>query len=267
MPRSAWLWWSHGGGEVGVPGRIKPERLLLGVRSLTETAGDEMNERSDDSLAELRACSHPSSVTPSWLISNPETSTESWLLNRSNALGTFCTRKGLSGSNLVISGLPSRDNAARTAPIVKPYRNIRKYKLYSGSSFSGTFVEANSCCGVCIMWFANLCAFLAKRRWSADSVEWSPIDESSSWTTLFSGVLSRAVVMTLCSSRRFSLSLPPWLLPLSFWRWPRSSNFSSTLSKSRFFILITRSRAWAALWWTSSEGDSSAKLNESSTSS
>ena len=88
--------------------------------------------RSSSALrADSNATSHPLSVSPCSFNSNPApvavvVDVSSVPPVTTTTLGIFCLSTGRSGSNLVISGLPSFRNAARTAFIVNPYRSIRK---------------------------------------------------------------------------------------------------------------------------------------------
>lgn len=82
--------------------------------------------------ADSNAISHPLSVSPCSFNSNPASPVVVVVVDDDatvpgiTTLGIFCLSTGRSGSNLVISGLPSFRNAARTALIVNPYRSIRK---------------------------------------------------------------------------------------------------------------------------------------------
>lgn len=84
--------------------------------------------------ADSNAISHPLSVSPCSFNSNPASPVVVVVVDDdatvpgipATTLGIFCLSTGRSGSNLVISGLPSFRNAARTAFIVNPYRSIRK---------------------------------------------------------------------------------------------------------------------------------------------
>lgn len=87
--------------------------------------------------ADSNAISHPLSVSPCSFNSNPASPVVVVVVIvvdddatvpgiPATTLGIFCLSTGRSGSNLVISGLPSFRNAARTAFIVNPYRSIRK---------------------------------------------------------------------------------------------------------------------------------------------